>query len=210
MNFSKIKNIIFDLGNVVIDIDFDLTFGAFAKLMNVSLEEATKRMEALRVYDRVERGEFTDEEFSSFLKEGLGLDNTHEEIIEAWNSLLLELPAARVDLIQDLNVKYGIYCLSNTSHPHIVACNHILRQSTGIGDLKHIFDTAYFSYEIAMRKPDLEIYEFVLKDIDALPEEVLFLDDNLDNIKAAASLGIQTIHVDITKNETILDYLKDA
>lgn len=210
MDFSNIKNIIFDLGNVVIDIDFDLTYAAFGKLMGVNLEEATRRMDELRVYDRVERGEFSDEQFSEFLKEGLGLDNSHAEIIEAWNSLLLDLPAERVDLIQDLNVKYGVFCLSNTSNPHIVECNHRLKASTGIGDLKHIFDTAYLSYEIQMRKPDSEIYEFVLRDIDTKPEETLFLDDNLDNIKAAQALGINTIHVDVTKPETILDYLKDA
>ena len=195
MNYSTIKNIIFDLGGVVIDIDFNLTFSAFARLANQSIEETKKVMSDLNIWDRYERGSLTDQDFINIIRESLQLMQTDEEIITAWNALLLELPKKRIDLIKQINTKYNTYVLSNTSNIHIVGVNKILEKSTGENDLKNIFGKIYYSYEINRRKPDLDIYEFVLKDAGLKPEETLFLDDNLDNIGAAKKVGIQTIHV---------------
>jgi epoxide hydrolase-like predicted phosphatase len=195
MNYSFIKNIIFDLGGVVIDIDFDLTFSAFAQLANHPVAQTKKIMSELNIWDRYERGELTDQKFIDIIRESLSLKQSDQEIIVAWNALLLELPKRRIDLVKEINSKYITYVLSNTSNIHIEGVNKILEKSTGEKDLKNVFGKVYYSYEINRRKPDLDIYEFVLEDAGLKAEETLFLDDNLDNILAAQKVGIQTIHV---------------
>jgi epoxide hydrolase-like predicted phosphatase len=195
MDYSSIKNIIFDLGGVVIDIDFELTFNAFAQLANKSTHETKEIMGELNIWDQYERGALTDQKFIDTIRASLELTQTDEEIIVAWNALLLELPKSRIDLVKEINAKYDTYVLSNTSNIHIEGVNKILEESTGHQDLKEVFGKIYYSYEINRRKPDLDIYEFVLEDAGLKAEETLFLDDNLDNIIAAQKMGIQTIHV---------------
>ncbi len=206
MNYSTIKNIVFDLGGVVIDIDFELTFNAFAQLSPYSLEEVKKIMSELNVWDVYERGTLSDQEFVTTIRKSLKLTQSDEEIIVAWNALLLELPKERIDLVKEINKKYSTYVLSNTSNLHIIGVNDILEKSTGENDLKNVFGKIYYSYEINRRKPDRDIYEFLLKDANIKPEETLFLDDNVDNVLAAQKVGIQTIHVE--PPISILHYLK--
>ena len=207
MNHSTIKNIIFDLGGVVIDIDFELTFNALSKLSDKSLEDTKKAMLELNIWDTYERGELTDQQFIDTIRKTLELTQTDEEIIIAWNALLLELPKRRIDLVKEINTKYNTYVLSNTSNLHIEGVNKILEKSTGESDLKNVFGKIYYSFEINRRKPDIDIYQFVLKDADLKAKETLFLDDNLDNIVAAKKVGIQTIHVHPPM--CITKYLKD-
>lgn len=183
------------MGGVVIDIDFELTFNAFAQLANKSTHETKEIMGELNIWDQYERGALTDQKFIDTIRASLELTQTDEEIIVAWNALLLELPKSRIDLVKEINAKYDTYVLSNTSNIHIEGVNKILEESTGHQDLKEVFGKIYYSYEINRRKPDLDIYEFVLEDAGLKAEETLFLDDNLDNIIAAQKMGIQTIHV---------------
>ena len=206
MNYKLIKNIVFDLGGVVIDIDFELTFNAFTQLSPYSLEEVKKIMLELNIWDKYERGELSDQSFVDIIRESLKLTQPDEEIIKAWNALLLELPKERIDLVKAINEKYNTYVLSNTSNLHIVGVNKILEKSTGEKGLKDVFGKIYYSYEINRRKPDRDIYEFLLKDANLKPEETLFLDDNLDNILSAQKVGIQTIHVE--PPISILHYLE--
>lgn len=196
------------MGGVVIDIDFDLTFSAFADLADKSIDEVKNIMGEINIWDQYERGELTDQEFVDTIRKSLDLKQTDEEIITAWNGLLLELPKRRIDLVKELNTRYDTYVLSNTSNLHIEGVNKILEASTGEKDLKDVFGKIYYSYEINRRKPDLDIYEFVLKDAGLKAEETLFLDDNLDNVLAAQKVGINIIHVD--PPTCITHYLKEA
>ncbi|MCP4520280.1 MAG: HAD family phosphatase [Cytophagales bacterium] len=208
MNFQKIKNIIFDLGDVIINIDFMLTFKAFEEVSPYTLDETINLFEKHKIYDVVERGGMNHAEFADFLKNIFKLELSDEEILKRWSALLLDIPKERIDLIQELQQKYRIFVLSNTSSPHIVDVNEILQKATGVQDLKDLCEKAYYSYDIAMRKPDAEIYEYVLKDSNLKAEETLFLDDNSDNIVGAQKLGIHTILVQ--KPTCITEYLKDA
>ena len=196
------------MGGVVIDIDFDLTFSALSDLAGKSIDEVKKIMGEINIWDQYERGELTDQEFVDTIRKSLDLKQTDEEIITAWNGLLLELPKRRIDLVKELNGRYDTYVLSNTSNLHIEGVNKILEASTGDKDLKDVFGKIFYSYEINRRKPDLDIYEFVLEDAGLKAEETLFLDDNLDNVLAAQKVGIKIIHVD--PPTCITHYLKEA
>lgn len=130
-----------------------------------------------------------------------------EHIIDAWNTLLLDIPADRIELLQELNKNYRLFLLSNTSPIHIRKVNQILFETAGISDLNELFEKVYYSYELGCMKPDAIIYEKVLEDASILPEESLFLDDNADNIAGALAAGINSIHVEHPL--TIRDYLTE-
>ncbi len=208
MDFKKIKNIIFDLGDVIINIDPPRTYQAFADLKGITLEETYKIVDDNAFFDKYDKGHFSDQGFIDYVREKLEVSNSDQEIVAAWNALLLDMPKERIERIQELSKKYTIYLLSNTCSLHIIEVNNILYKSAGVKDLKDLFTTAYFSFDLGLRKPDKTIYIKVLDDANIKADETLFLDDNLQNIEAAQSLGIHCIHVQ--KPTTMLEYLKDA
>lgn len=208
MNFSSVKNIIFDLGGVIINIDFQYTFEAFAKLGDTDILATLKKFKDLKVFERYEAGEFTDPQFRQFLRSEFAKQATDMDIDMAWNALLKDIPVQRIRRIQELKEKYNIYLLSNTNHIHIQEVNNILYRSSGIQNLSLLFDKVYLSYEMKLSKPHLEIYNFVLQEQQLNPTETVFIDDNKDNILGAQKAGLHTIHVEAP--QTILELLAHA
>jgi glucose-1-phosphatase len=201
---TPIKNIIFDLGNVIIDISVPETAQAFAHLLNRDLAWVEQQLRMASVFRRYETGEWSDEQFRDNVRQVLCVPFTDEQIDTAWNALLLTIPPARVELLQWLKPRYRTFVLSNTSPIHIREVNHILRRDTGADSLDLLFEKVYLSYEMGKMKPSPEIYQQVLDESGLNAEETLFLDDNFDNVVGAQQLGIQTVH--ITESVTILDY----
>ncbi len=189
------KSIIFDLGGVIIDLDVSATLKELAGLIGSSPKELTGFYES-EDFLAYEKGLSTDQQFRKNIRKLSSNQLTDEHIDEAWNAMLIDLPSKRMDLVTQLSKKYRLFVLSNTNGIHVKKFNQFLRANTGKEDLSHFFDVVYFSHEIKMRKPDAEIYQFVLKENDLNPEETLFLDDNKMNLEAAEKLGIRTQHID--------------
>lgn len=208
MNFSSIKNIVFDLGGVVINIDFQLTFDAFARATNKSSEFVKEKFLEGKVFERYEVGAVSDKEFRIIVRELLETNLSDEAIDKAWNALLLDIPLERVELIRKLRNKYKVYLLSNTNKIHIDGVNKILYDTSGVEDLEHLFDKVYYSWKILLSKPSVESYQEVLRDAGLAGEETLFLDDNLDNVEGARKAGIHALQV--KASETIIELLKNA
>ena len=208
MNFSEYKNIIFDLGAVIINIDFQKTFESFSKIGNTDVLQVLKKFEDHRILHRYETGEVDDKGFRNLIREEFGTQLSDDQIDDAWNALLLDIPQERIDLILKLKNKYRLFILSNTNAIHIKGVNTILNKTTGIPNLDNIFEKVYYSHEVLLRKPDVAIYEYLLRDKDLKASETIFLDDNLDNIKASERVGITSLWVNHPL--TILDLLKDA
>ena len=208
IDFSEIDALIFDLGAVIIEIDFSLTIQAFADLSGLSLEEVSLRSEQFGFYEKYESGQVSDAEFRRLVRDALQIEHEDAIVDKAWNSLLLELPAARVDRLKELAEKYQLFLLSNTSNIHIIEVNKILSNGTQSVDLKELFDKVYYSYKVGMRKPAAEIYEHVLTDNKLNAERTVFIDDNEANIKGAKKVGIHTIH--LVAPCTMLDSFADA
>jgi epoxide hydrolase-like predicted phosphatase len=208
MKNDKIKNIIFDLGDVILNIDVPVASLSFAKLCGREQQEIIDLFKEKDLFRQFETGSLDENGFRNYIRELLVFPDWTDEMIDvAWNSLLLDMPPERVALLKELRKKYSLFLLSNTSSIHISQVNKILEATTGITNLDKLFDKVYLSYEMGLMKPDPEIYLRVLKEQNILAEETLFLDDNADNIAAASKLGIDTIHVQ--KPVTIVDYLKD-
>ena len=206
MKNNSIKNIIFDLGNVIINIDFDLTYKAFENLTEKNLKQVYQEFDNQQIWEKYELGELTNKAFIQLLRDALEINASDKKIIDAWNALLLDIPQKRIDKLRELNKNYRLFFLSNTSDLHILDVNRILKETTGVSDLKELVEVAYYSFEMKLRKPDTTIYDEVLKQSQLKASETLFLDDNLDNIIGANSIGLNTIHV---TDQDMCDYLKD-
>jgi glucose-1-phosphatase len=196
MDFSKIKNIIFDLGNVVIDIDPAKTYQAFANLSNSkNASEIEAIIKEEKLWITYETGLMTDQEFRELLEKHLDLLALDQEIDRAFNALLLDVEPERIDFIEKIGKKYRIFVLSNTSKIHMIDFEKIVERCTKRKDIWGIFEKPYFSYEMGKVKPNINIYEQVLSESNLLPEETLFIDDLKANIDAANTLNINTIHL---------------
>ncbi len=189
-----IKNLLFDMGNVIIDINIPLTHRAFAQLASLDAEAANELFRAKAFFRHFEVGEVSESEFRAMLKrEFRGEAWTDSAIDAAWCALLLEMPKERLELLAKLSRKYRVFLLSNTNPIHV---REITRRAAALGvDFPGLFEKMYLSSEMGLMKPDPAIYERVLADAGLVAEETLFVDDSLDNILAANALGIQTIHL---------------
>ncbi|WP_342084018.1 HAD family hydrolase [Dyadobacter sp. OTU695] len=208
MKNDKIKNIIFDLGDVILNIDVPIASKSFADLSGREQSEIVSIFKENELFRQFETGLMDEPTFRNYVREILNFPDLSDEAIDtAWNSLLLDLPPERVELLKKLATRYRLFLLSNTSSIHITQVNKILEASTGVEKLEDLFEIVFLSYEMGLMKPDTRIYQDVLDKAGLKAEETLFLDDNADNIGGAAQLGIETIHVQ--KPVTILEYLKD-
>ncbi|WP_338875947.1 HAD family phosphatase [Spirosoma sp. SC4-14] len=202
-----IRNLIFDLGDVIIPIDLTAPIRNFAMLANVSEEQVRTIWKEHNFINHYETGLIDDEAFRSHVRSLLKNDDWADEVIDtAWNTVLLDLPVERIQRIKELKPHYRLFLLSNTSPIHIRRVNQVLaglNQPT-LGDL---FEQVFYSYEVRLAKPSPEIYQHVLTEAGLVASETAFFDDNAANIQAAAALGIQAVHV--LPPKTILDYLKD-
>ncbi|MFP4046587.1 MAG: HAD family hydrolase [Bacteroidales bacterium] len=197
-NLNNISNIIFDLGGVILNIDPQRTIEEMGKLGIKDFDRIYSQIKQNHVFDDLEKGLISEREFVEAVQEYSGIKAGPEEIIRCWNCLLLDFPPKRIELLQNLkqSERFNTYLLSNTNGIHKKVYNQMLRDQFGIDGLEALFNKAYFSHEIHMRKPDREIFEYVLRDSDMDPEKTLFIDDSEVNTQAAQRLGIKTYLVD--------------
>lgn len=182
-----IKNIIFDLGRVLLDIDPLKTQQGFANLgFKPSVNDNN-------VVIDIERGAITPEAFVNAVLASVNTGISAKEVIKAWNDMLLEFPAHRVEMLQRLKKDYKIYLLSNSNKIHYDYYASQFEVMHGFA-MPNLFDKMWFSFEIGLIKPDPEIFRYVLKDQNLVPEETLFIDDTAEHVASAATLGIQAYH----------------
>lgn len=193
-----IRNIIFDFGGVLLDLDYNKTFEALGSLMNLELSYDKLPAELSEVCLSFERGEFQYETFMWKIQKLSKLQITQPHlIIKAWNAMLLGWNSERLPWLLELKQKYNTYLLSNTNSLHIDWVRKDLKSKYGITDFEATyFDCVHYSHEMGMQKPNLDIYEEVILTHDLIPSESVFIDDNLENIEAARKTGLLAIHHD--------------
>jgi len=207
---QPVKNIIFDLGNVIIDLDIPRTEKRFKALLEDEFEASFAKSHAADVFNRYEVGQFSEEEFVAILQDSTEKEVTPEQVVDAWNGMLLGIPPQRFDLLERLQPKYNLYLLSNTNATHLAWVDAHLQaeHDMTIQDFDNrYFLKPYYSHLINLRKPDTEVYEFVLADAGLEAGETLFIDDNADNIEGAKKVGLQTILHRI--GDEVAEVLKD-
>lgn len=201
-----IRHIIFDLGGVILNIDYNRTSRAFEALGVEDFGKHYSQMHADSLFEDLETGRVSEAEFVHKLKGVLPEGVSDEQIIAAWNAMLLDYPVARLQVLQQLRNHYDLFLLSNTNAIHMAAFNKILEKERGIPSLAAFFDRTYYSHLMGCRKPEPEAWQMVLEENGLKPEHTLFIDDTLPNVEAAQALGIRSIHLQAPA--TILDIFK--
>ena len=193
---KNIKNIVFDLGGVLVDLDFKAAINGLQKAGFANVKEQLQSFDREGIFQKFELGEMTAEEFRTAIRENSTVTLTDEEIDALWNAMLLEIPREKLELILDLRGKYMVYLLSNTNSIHwdYVCKNAFNYRGFRVNDY---FEETFLSYEMHLAKPDKAIFEKVLQDANLLPEETLFIDDSEANCKAAEEVGIHAHHYHI-------------
>ena len=193
---QNIKAIIFDLGGVILNIDYNKTSKAFTNLGVKNFDEMYSQKNANPLFHDLEEGKINAEEFYNAFRTSSQLKLTDQQIKTAWNAILLRYREEALQTLATIKNKYRLYLLSNTNSIHHKEFNKIFEDQIGSGSINDYFDKAYYSHEIKNRKPDKEAYEYVLKENNLSASETLFIDDSIQNIDAAKALGLQTIFLD--------------
>ena len=187
-----IKNIIFDLGGVLLNIDYNKTAEAFRKIGYLNFDQMFSQYRASPLFEALETGKISENEFLECMARLSTLPVTPDAIIGAWNAMMLDFRAESLLTLETLSKKYRLYLLSNTNSIHLSRFRKIFTRDTGKPILDDYFSRTWYSHEIGLRKPHREIYEYVLQQAIMMPHETFFIDDSINNIETARALGIMT------------------
>lgn len=203
----NVKNIILDLGGVLIDIDPQITFSALKRILPTEKSESIQWDEVPEVVLAMETGSWNKHEFIEHFSKVCKPDVIEEEIVDAWCAMILDFPHERVEMVKLLSEKYRVFLLSNTNILHIKYFEKEFKNRFHFS-LHHLFTKVYYSSEIGFRKPDAESYLYVLNDAGIKAEETVMIDDREDNCMAAESLGMKSLKVpDNSGLEAVIDHL---
>lgn len=191
----SIKNIIFDLGGVFMNLNYQLTENAFIALGVHAFPTMFSQHKANPLFEQLETGKISEEEFYQAFRTFSGISLTDADIEKAWNAMLLDFPPERIQWLQNSNQKYNIFLLSNTNSIHYNGFIQILKKQQEDEKFNGYFKKAYYSHEMGLRKPYPEAFQYLINEQQLKVEETLFIDDTEINIQTAKALGLQTIHL---------------
>jgi putative hydrolase of the HAD superfamily len=186
-----IKNIIFDLGGVIINLDNQRTEDAFTSLGVKDIRSYFGHGHASSFFKEYEVGRISDQQFIDSIKQLTGLTVPDQSIIDGWNALLLDFPPERIQLLKQLRKSYRIFLFSNTNALHLAALQQIYSDAFGGGSLEDHFEKTYYSHLLGKRKPDKDSYEHILRENQLDAAETMFVDDAIINVEGAEQAGLR-------------------
>ena len=191
-NMKGIRNVLFDLGAVLINIDFEKVALAFKALGVKDFEKRYSHLQADSLFEKLETGKISNEMFYENIAYQSGLPLKASEIRDAWNAILLDFRTESMAYLQQLSKRYRLFLLSNTNAIHLESIHKILYNQLGVEKLDQYFEKAYYSHLVGMRKPGKAVFDYVLADAGISAEETFFIDDASPNIETAAAMGFKT------------------
>lgn len=200
---KNIKNIIFDYGGVIINLDMKAPLDLIKLHSSLDVEKVWQQMQSKKVFEMYEQGFLSDDEFRNSVRNFFNLQVDDEIIDQAWNSLLLDMPQERIELLGKCKTQYRAFLLSNSNSIHYQSYLSQLQNRYKINSFDELFEKAYFSYEMKLLKPHPQIFQKVLDNHPLKVEETLFIDDTLMHIETAQKMGFQTFH--LTDGKEITD-----
>lgn len=204
---KKFKTLIFDLGNVIIDIDYQTTVAEFQKIAVTDFNEILSYTSQIGLFDQFEKGKFSAEQFRDEVRRFLLPTVTDEQINNAWNAILINYPEAKFKMLKELKQQYRTYALSNINEIHADSINKAVMNKFNAGGMGDYFHGLYYSNEMGFRKPEKEIYELIITKENLIPAETFFVDDKIENIEAAKTFGLQAYQ--LTERDELFELLKD-
>ena len=203
-----VKNIIFDLGQVILNVNWRLTYEAFQELGIRRIDRIFDKLHQQDVFSNLQTGKLDSRRFIRYLLQYLPNGATEQQVVDAWNAMLLDYPRKRLHLIHELSREFRTFLLSNTNKIHWERYHPQYLQILEEENLPPLFEKEYYSHEIGLAKPDTAIYKLVLNEQNLQAGETLFLDDKPENLEAAEQLNIHTQLVS-AQNE-LLDIFQKA
>jgi putative hydrolase of the HAD superfamily len=202
---NNIKNIIFDLGGVVLDIDYSLSIKAFSDLKITDAGKLYSKSSQIKIFDELETGLIDEPAFFEGIRK-LSLANlSDEQIRNAWNALLIGLPHENVSLLYELKKDHRLFLLSNTNAIHEKAYTEIIIKQYGKNVLEDVFDKIYLSHKINLRKPSQEIFDHVIHDSQLAKSETIFIDDSPQHVAGGEKCGIRSYYL---KDRKLLEFFQ--
>jgi len=187
------RNLIFDLGGVLVDLAPEKMFQSVAAISDFDVFDLQKASE-LKIFEDFELGKLSSADFLDVFKRDFNSNASHHDLIEAFNHMIDDVPKKGIELIKNLNAKHRVFLLSNTNEIHTAEINRIIRAKYRIDNLAELFEKVYYSFDINLKKPGEEIFKFLLEDSAINATETLFIDDNHSNLLGAEGVGIKVLH----------------
>ena len=205
MASGTIKNIIFDLGGVLMDIDPQKTANKFAELSGNSPVDIIEIHNSNNFFKEYEKGLISDKSFRDHIRDFLKVDLPDEMIDNVWGEMILQFPENKIDLLKKAKDKYRIFLLSNTNNIHRIKFEKIFEELTQT-EIQSFFENVHYSFEMHTRKPEPDIFNQVIMENELSVDETLLIDDSLPNIETASQLGLKTCHVQINQADIKIDF----
>lgn len=195
MSSAPIRNIIFDFGGVLFEIDYHLPIKAFNELGFEDFASIYTQAAQSEIFDRLETGKIANEEFMTYIHSFVP-QATRAQVADAWNSILLRLMPEKVAYVQQLrNQGFRTFMLSNTNAIHVAEFEKMIESSMGLEEFRKAFEKVYYSNVIGIKKPYPETYLQVCAWNELDPAETLFIDDSIQHAVGAEKAGLHTLHL---------------
>lgn len=203
-----ITSIIFDFGGVILNLNEQLTYQALMKLLRCNEQQLKHYFAHNAAFHNYECGLISTGEFIRYIQSCATHVVTSKEIADAWNAMLLDFPPAHVDLLLQLKTQYRTFLLSNTNDLHEIAFTQNMKEQGIQYSIHDLFERVYYSHTLHLNKPNVEIYEAVIRRENLNPAHTLFLDDKPENLEGAEKAGLRTQLIDT--NNTILSIFHNS
>lgn len=204
---AVIKNIVFDFGGVILNIDHHRVEIAFERLGIRDFEQLFNQASQSELFKALEKGEKTSAEFRDEIRKLIGINLTDATIDHTWNEIICDYPPERIQLLKEIKKHHHLFLLSNTN---VIHYNYYIPKFRNefCFDFESLFENVYWSFKIGMRKPDPDPFLLLLKNETILPKETLFIDDTRQNTEIARTLGFKTLY--LKKGKSITDLFKNG
>jgi glucose-1-phosphatase len=193
--FENAKNIVFDLGGVIVNIDYQVTIQKFKEIGIDNFDKLYSQYAQSDIFDRYDKGFASPEEFRNCVRQMANITISNKEFDDAWNAMILDLPSENLKILRELKTEYNTYLLSNTNEIHLDYFFRYLKEKHGVDRFEDFFHNVHYSCRMGMRKPDLEIYHKLIEINKLNPAETLFIDDTNFNVDAAIEAGWQGFYM---------------
>ncbi len=199
MNHEPVT-IIFDLGGVLLNIDYSRTIEAFKKLGMKNFDNFFTQANQSKLFDGFDTGTISPVEFRNNIRNMSGLQFTDKQIDDAWNAMLLDMPPERIQLLNKVRQHYRIFLLSNTNAIHYPVYMQYMKETYSVESLEVLFEKQYLSHIIHLRKPDKAVFDLIIQQQSLNPEQTLFIDDSRQHVEGARKAGLKALWLNVQKN----------
>lgn len=200
---AAVKNIIFDLGGVFLNLNYQNTKDLFIEFGVPEFDDYFTQHHANSLFEELEKGDISANEFYDAFRRETNTNLSNDQIKIAWNGMLVSFTKERIDWLRKIKERYNIFLFSNTNQIHYDEIMALYKRDVGAEDFNELFIKPYYSHEMRLRKPYYNSFQHIIDEQKLKVEETLFIDDTIKNIESANALGLQTIHLVAPK--TVLD-----